>query len=356
MTTPRETLHDNAARLVTAFCALAGIVACDVFDASLEARLSAPPPGGQSPIFLASSCTAPDLPLVESSETPRELPLAQLKNSAHESGECAISHDVLGLSDGFFRVSASVGQRWHFHLDPAPGQDLAVFASPSCDLRECVAAADVCGTNESEHFTFVAEKESEYIVVVDGIDPEKIDTLQILAISPECGDNNKVHGEVCDDGNLVSGDGCDNACRAELSGTRVDEVEPNDDTYLANVLTAELKPPLHLNGKLGGGTCQPDFFLFRVQRASLLTVEVKTGAGTTCEKAPALSLSLSEADQLELRDKILVAEDEGSDGTCPVLSEVALQPGTFFLRLARIGPSAQFDYRIEIGLEPTPSK
>ena len=142
-----------------------------------------------------------------------------LVSSVAESGECSVAPDVLSKADGFFQVKARAGQRWHFHLDAAPGQNLSVFTASSCDLRECVAAADVCGVNESEHFTFVAQRAADYVVVLDGIDPNAA-PLRLLAISPECADGKKVHGEGCDDGNQQNGDGCDDACRVELKGLR----------------------------------------------------------------------------------------------------------------------------------------
>ncbi|MFT3926209.1 MAG: myxococcus cysteine-rich repeat containing protein [Myxococcales bacterium] len=286
-----------------------------------------------------------------SSVTPMMIDVTGLVSNVSESSECSVAPDVLQRADGFFTVHARAQQRWHFHLDPVPNQNLAVFAAGSCDPRECVAAADVCGVNESEHFTFVADRAGDYVVVLDGIEPGSTTPLRLLAISPECGDGTKVHGEVCDDGNLTNGDGCDNACRVELNGARVDEVEPNDDSYLANVVTADPSTPVGVNGKIGGNVCQPDNFLIRLPKSGLLNLKVTTGAGAACTDAPALDLTLSRADSRELREDVQIAHNASSGGACPEIALQALQAGTYYVRLSRGAQGApQFEYQIQVSL------
>jgi len=356
-----------------AVASLAASSACNVFDDKLEARLDenmdagdigpgdaggdASPPSTDAgddaamtppaAFMLADTCST-TIPEVQSSETSMTIAVAGLVSSVAESGECSVSPDVLSKADGFFQVKARAGQRWHFHLDPAPNENLAVFTSASCDLRECVAAADVCGVNESEHFTFVAEHAGDYVVVLDGIDPNG-GQLHLLAISPECGDGKKVHGEVCDDGNQQKGDGCDAACRVELNGAAVEEVEPNDDTYLANVITSDLSAPVAINGKIGGNACQPDNFLIRVPTAGELAIKVRGGAGGACSNAPLMDLALTSADQFELRDNVVIGHQPSSNGGCPELTET-VGPGTYYVRLSRLAAAAQFEYQIQLSL------
>jgi cysteine-rich repeat protein len=330
---------------------LATASACDVFDESLEGRLddgSDDASVDQGGTFALSDSCSGAIPEVASNETVMTLAVTNLSSSSAESGDCSVAPDVLSKADGFFQVQARAGQRWHFHLDPAPNENLSVFASASCDLRECVAAADVCGVNESEHFTFVAQQAGTYVVVLDGIDPNGGD-LRLLAVSPECSDGRKVHGEGCDDGNQLRGDGCDDACRVELSGGTVEEVEPNDDTYLANVVTADLSAPVQVNGRVGGNSCQPDYFLIRVPAAGLLSVRVRGGAGTECINAPLTDLALLSADQFELRDGAVLAHQAGSNGGCPELMQT-VTPGTYFLRLSRLAAAAQFEYQLQLAL------
>ncbi len=355
--------HPRRHMAALAVAALVSGSGCNVFDDKLEARLDDNSVDGDAdggtdaavePLFALSDLCSGSIPMVESSETPFKIDVAGLAPSVAESGECSVSADVLGQADGFFQVTARAGQRWHFHLDAAPGQNLSVFTSESCDLRECVAAADVCGVNESEHFTFVAERAGSYVVVVDGIDPSAA-PLGLLAVSPECGDGKKVHGEVCDDGNQQTGDGCDDACRVELRGAAVEEVEPNDDTYLANVITSDLAAPVLINGKIGGGACQPDHYLLRVTKAGVLNLKVRNGAGGACAGAPLLDLGLYLADQQELRDNVMVTHQAGAGGACPELIGQPVNAGTYFVRLSRLEAAAQFEYQIEASFaEPAP--
>ncbi len=341
--------HEKQPRLWFVALVVLATGACDVFDESLEERIGGDGDGPMSSesILLSDACST-SIPEIESDEKSRLIQVSGLVSNSAESGDCSVAPDVLAKADGFFQVRARAGQRWHFHLDPAPNENLAVFAAASCDLRECVAAADVCGVNESEHFTFVAEQAGTYVVVVDGINAEGGD-LRLLAISPECSDGKKVHGEGCDDGNQVRGDGCDEACRVELSGTTVEETEPNDDSYLANVVTADLSEPVQINGRVGGNSCQPDYFLIRLPSAGLLSAKVRGGAGAECAGAPPIELVLTSADPFELRDGVVLAHQAGESGGCPELAQ-ELAAGTYFVKLSRLEVSAQFEYQLQLSL------
>lgn len=331
-----------------AACALA-LAGCDVFDEKLERRIVEKKDASTELFQLADSCSLSKLPEAEGSVDPMSLSVSGLSSVANESGECAIARNVLMGADGFFKVWANEGDRWHFHLDPAPGQDLAVYAARSCDLRECEASADVCGVGESEHFTFVAQKDAYYVVAVEGIDASDPQPLSLLAINPVCGDGEKMHGEVCDDGNVESGDGCDSVCRVELQENTADEVEPNDDTFLANVLAPpNLDQPIVVRGRIAGNSCQPDYFLLRVPEASVLDAEILTGGGGACTDAPVIELHVFGADRDELRETVRLRSGEGSP--CPSLLNFPVAAGTYFIQIKRGEVADQFEYQLKLTL------
>jgi cysteine-rich repeat protein len=373
----------NLRRALAVGClsALGAAAGCNVFDESLEERIDQTGDGdgdgdidggtvgdgdgdsggpgevdagndaGPALFTLADTCGSV-VPEVTSRTDPMMISITGLKSDVSENQACSVSPEVLSKSDGFFRIHARGGQRWHFHLNPAAGQNLAVFVAKDCSdvTRQCVAAADVCGVNESEHFTFVAEQAGDYVVALDGIDPATANPLSLLAISPECGDNNKLHGEGCDDGNVNNGDGCDNACRIELSGATVAEAEPNDDTYLANVIVSNLEAPQRINGKVAGPACQPDYYLINVPATRVLDIKVKSGSGGVCAGAPEMGLELFGTDQQKLREGVRLAHDEGDgEADCPVLSQT-VNAGSYFVRLSRLRAAAQFDYQLELTL------
>jgi cysteine-rich repeat protein len=327
------------------------LAGCDVFNEALERRIVDTKDASSELFQLANSCSLAKLPRAEGSVEPLTLSVSGLTSDTAESGECSIARGVLSGADGFFQIAAKKGERWHFHLDPAPGQDLAVYAARSCDLRTCEAAADVCGVGESEHFTFVAEDDGNYVVVVEGIDASDPQPLTLLAINPVCGDGEKMHGEVCDDGNQESGDGCDSACRVELADNTVDEVEPNDDSFLANVLAPpSLDEPIVVRGRIAGNSCQPDYFLLRVPEASVLDAELLTGGGTACTDAPAIELHVFGADRDELRETVRLRSGQGSP--CPSVRDFAVTAGSYFIQLKRAEVAEQFEYQLKLTLRP----
>jgi cysteine-rich repeat protein len=333
---------------------------CNVFDDKLEQRLDhaqgkdagsdAGEDAGPPPFMLANRCST-HLPEVTGAASMLNIPITGLTSDVKEGvGDCDVGASVLVGADGFFQIHASAGDRWHFHMNAAEGQNLALLASSGCDLRECVAASDVCGVNESEHFTFIPEKAGDYVVMVDGINPKHPGNLSLLAVNPTCGDDHKEHSEVCDDGNVTAGDGCDPHCRAELHKNAAEETEPNDDSYGANVLMPAMPDqPVRVRGKIAGGACQPDYYLARFAAAGHLNVQLLSAAGQPCTDAPPLELSLTSADTDELREAVPVGHVENKKGkTCPVLDVPVLAAGTYFVRVHHLKPAEQFEYRIDL--------
>jgi cysteine-rich repeat protein len=332
--------------------ALAG---CDVFDEQLEDKIEQAEGDGDGdgdgdapPLMLSDACEG-NRPVVTSGLTKLVIPVTGLSPNVGEIEGCAVQPDVLARADGFFQIEARAGQRWHFHLDASPGQNLAVVAlANNCDSRNCVAA-DVCRTSESEHFTFIPEVAGTYAVMVEGIDTSVDADLKLLAISPVCGDRDPQHGEVCDDGNLVNGDGCDNACRQELRTQTSEEKEPNDDNFLANVLVpARLDQPIVVRGKIAGGACQPDYYLLRIDTPQRLEATVLQASGGACAMAPAMELQLYSSND-GLRESVRLQRVPTTDGSCPAFEQL-LDPGAYFIRLHHQQKSDEFAYQLSLTL------
>lgn len=330
------------------------VLGCNVFDESLEQQIPGGTAGsssGGSEPFLADACSG-GLPTVGSAEDPVLYATSGLTNRRSEVGSCLIDSSVLQGADAFFEIKANAGDRWHFHLDGLVGQDLAVYVSSSggCDDRLCKSSSDMCGPGRSEHFTFIPETAGSYVVGIDGIDPTLGDKLSLLAIRPVCGDDKKEHSEVCDDRNVTPGDGCDQYCRAELSRTTNVEVEPNDDSYGANILIP-VGDSIAIRGTLGGTVCQPDVYLLDVPTTKQVTMTVLTASGNACTSAAPLSLEVIESDRGRLRGVALPMETvEAADGACPEWTGT-LAAGSYFIRLSSltIEPmETSYEFRVEL--------
>jgi cysteine-rich repeat protein len=339
------------------WCAV-GALGCDVFDEKLEQRLE-PSTGndagsdedaGSGLFMLSSQCEGQGgPPEVEGSADMITVSIEGLSSNVSETG-CNLPNSVLAGADGFFKIDANAGDRWHFHLNAAPGQDVAVMAVKGCDLRSCEASANVCGVGESEHFTFVPDTAGTYVVVVEGIDPSIAAPLKMVAIQPTCGNNSKEHGEVCDFGDRTPGDGCDAHCRVELRANRAAEVEPNDDSYLANVLLPGNDNPMQILGEIAGSQCQPDHYLVRTSKEQELTLSLLGANGKACAGAPPMELAIFEADGQELKMMAPVASAKNDAGdTCPALAPETLPEGAYFVRVRHLKPATEaFPYRLDL--------
>jgi cysteine-rich repeat protein len=338
---------------------LCGAPGCDVFDEQLEKRLDEAneedDAGTKPPLMLSDVCEASRPEVTSDPDIKQVIPITGLRANVSESGdECVVSSDVLGRADGFFQITAKAGQRWHFHVDASPGQNLALLAlDDGCDVRSCFAAADVCSTAESEHFTFVPASTGTYVIMVEGIDTTKVDDLTMLAVSPECGDGSQDHSEVCDDRNVTSGDGCDKYCRKELSAQNSEELEPNDDSFGANVLTARRDQPIIVRGKIAGMTCPADYYFLHLDTAQNLNAKVLKGAGGACTDAPPMSLRVLEAEAEIRQGSEVEAAPLPAKGACPELN-ASLAAGDYLIRLQHTEKAAQFDYRLTLTLTAPP--
>ena len=311
-------------------------------DADADADADAPDTGSSETtpdsaplpeIELSDTCpNVGDLPLFGGSNRSSLIDVSTLTSAARASGACDISEGVLYGSDAFFKVNAMAGDRWHFHLNSEPTADMALFVSSTCDRRSCLSAADECGVGEAEHFTFIAESDGQYVVGIEGIDPVTSNHVLLLAIHPTCGDGVEDHGEGCDDNNTSSGDGCDSWCRTELMEAIADEVEPNDDSYGANVLLA-VNPgdSRTLKGQIGG--CRADFFKLSVTTDSYASFVMNSGNPNCASPSLKLELWNADADTIRtagLRQSAVVSES----GACPAFYVSELPAGDYFLRVS----------------------
>jgi cysteine-rich repeat protein len=349
------------------------LLACDVFDESLEKRIDesseepdagmpdvgepdAGSPDAGPPLFTLGQCGRNiAVPVVEGSGTPLTISVAGLRSNVTEAG-CNIPSGVLAGADGYFEIQASAGERWHFHLDAAEGQDLALLALSGCDdTRSCSASANVCGKGESEHFTFVADTAGSYAIVVEGIDAKSTDPLQLLAIRPHCGNGIKEHSEVCDFGDVMSGDGCDATCRVELRTSRAEEVEPNDDSYGANVILPPNANPVQVLGKIAGPACQPDYYLVSTDETAVLTSALLGANGKACKGAPPLEIAIFESDGQRLKLAAPVDDAANLPGdACPALPPQTLTKGSYFVRVRHLAPADLFEYRLDFAWSAPP--
>jgi cysteine-rich repeat protein len=324
---------------------------CDEFDPDLyrQAELSV----RES----ADACREASAPMIESSPDFMKLDLATLDDS-WQVANCA--EGLAPGNDGFFAVDMEQGQKFHFHVNALDAIDPVLYVVDSCDERVCQPLNAASCPGSKEHLSFLAPRDGRYYVGVDSADPGG-GHVELLAISPVCGDGEKQHSEACDDSNLADGDGCDARCRLEIAEANHVAIEPNDDLPGANVLTVgELPATLRVSGVLEGA-CDPEVFTFSVPRAAEAAVRVLGPTGEVCSELGELRMEL----QL-LSGLISVAQGQPTeDNACPSLSPYAMRPrdddsqpvwaeDTYHVKLAGRGPqdAAPFEYTLEIEIAP----
>jgi cysteine-rich repeat protein len=349
----------RATRLL-AFAALAlPLAACSVFDADLyknAADMGGGDMGGKPvpELALADRCIS-DVPMLTTSPQEFVVDTTNLADDFSDVSSCT-NHESRG-NDGFFAISTLAGQRWHFHVHPlTPGTDLALYVVPTCDDRGCTSAnsEDECGADRDEHLSFIAPSAGKFMIGVDSRNPGG-GKFDVLAVRPVCGDSEQNHSESCDDGNTVSGDGCDGKCRAELSATRLTEVEPNDDFTGANVVMLDgVTPSLTVHGRLGG-RCDFDTYAVAVPKGGTVEAKLLDASGNACAATtPAMSLTFLMPD-----GHLKAGQVSGNDGAgCPSIGAqqtfaANLQTaGTYYVRVATNSDVATaFDYSLQLTLK-----
>ena len=323
-------------------------LACNVFDESLIPSDSGMEADDVEK--LAEDCVGQDIPEFDSLNEFRKIDTSDLKNDRYELSCVGKAQG----EDGFFKVQMEKGKKWHFHVRVGADSEVdpAVYVLDSgcqdstCQrgwgLNECVAGQD-------EHFSFFPPRSGTYSIGVDSITSGG-SPLEILAVQPDCGNNNKEHSETCDDGNLDSGDGCDEFCRWELTSAARKEQEPNDEPRAnANVLVLD-DGALTVTGVLGS-KCDFDSYAVTVEEGGSVQAAVQDSDICSVSRR----LQLVDTDGLTPLGTI-----ETDAGDCPVLKGTEsfasdLSAGTYFVRVTTVreDEAAAFDYALEVRV-PTP--
>lgn len=287
--------------------ALAG---CDGFDPALYQRAQA--------ASASDACRQDEPPVLASSTEFAQLDLAQLDDS-WQVDNCA--HGGASGNDAFFAVEMEQGQKFHFHVNALDAIDPVLYVVDSCDERVCqpLHAASACASDK-EHLSFLAPRAGRYYVGVDSVDPGG-GRVEVLAISPTCGDGEKQHSEACDDGNLEPGDGCDARCRFELPESGRAALEPNDGLADGNVLALSAPPSsFRIRGTLEG-SCDPEVFTFSLPAQTQVAIRMLDETGEACA---ALHPEVSVDMQLFSGQVSIAQGRPQDDNACPVIATVSL--------------------------------
>ncbi len=324
--------------------------ACDAFDPELYQRAER-----NSTAF--DSCSENDVPVMVSSAKLVTLDLGDYDDS-WQVANCAIGR--ADGNDAFFAVDMDEGQKFHFHVNAIDAIDPVLYVVDGCDERVCqpLHAASSCSTNK-EHLSFLATHAGRYYVGVDSADPGG-GKVELLVISPECGNGEKQHSEACDDGNTDALDGCDSSCRIEIPASDRNEEEPNDDFGAANLLSIGALPSRFVVRGMLADACDLETFTFTAPAEATVSAQVLDATGAACASRPELNLDLQLFQGLTRVAQGKVSEDDA----CPTLEAQPMRAGdsralpwdeaTYHLRLSGTGSETAmpFAFTLAIELEP----
>jgi cysteine-rich repeat protein len=338
----------SAAAALVALIALAS--GCDAFDPELYQQ-------AERNATALDSCNEDLVPVMVSSAKLIKLDLGDFDNS-WQVPNCAIGR--ADGNDAFFAVDMTEGQKFHFHVNAIDAIDPVLYVVDGCDERVCqpLNAASRCGTNK-EHLSFLATHSGRYYVGVDSADPGG-GKVELLVLSPECGDGEKQHSEACDDGNHDALDGCDPGCRIEIPASDRNEEEPNDDFGAANLLAMGAPPSRFLVHGMLAGACDLETFTFTAPQDAVVSAQVLDVQGMPCAARPELTLDL----QL-FQGLTQIAQGKSVPANaCPTLEAQPMQAGdsralpwdgaTYHLRLSGTGSESAmpFAFTLAIDLQP----
>ena len=329
---------------------LAVAAGCDAFDPELYQQ-------AERNAIALDSCNEDQVPVKVSSAKLVTLDLGDFDDS-WQVANCAIGR--ADGNDAFFAVDMNEGQKFHFHVNALDAIDPVLYVVDGCDERVCqpLHAASSCSTNK-EHLSFLATHAGRYYVGVDSADPGG-GKVELLVLSPECGDGEKQHSEACDDGNHDALDGCDPSCRIEIPASDRNEEEPNDDFGAANLLSMGMPPARFVVHGMLAGACDLDTFTFTAPARATVSAQVLDEQGEACAARPELNLDLQLFQGLTQVAQGKVSEDNA----CPTLEAQRMQAGdtralpwdeaTYHLRLTGTGPDTAmpFAFTLAIELEP----
>ncbi|MEM9067980.1 MAG: DUF4215 domain-containing protein [Myxococcota bacterium] len=290
-------------------------------------------------LILSDQCSA-DLPVIPRDGFDVVVDLTGFRNDISDRVEC-LNGNTPG-PDGFFAVDMRAGEKWHFHVRNtlADGLNPAIYVLDSnCDQRTCGEGEgiDLCGDNRDEHLSFVADRDGIFVVGIDSRDNDP-GMYELLAVRPVCGDNNVEHSETCDDGNLDPGDGCDELCRHEISDTRTEEREPNDDNSGANVVDLSGGSAM-ANARLAN-ECDPDRYLLSVP-AGAIDIELRADGGGACSAESGVTLTVENS-----AGRVVATGAPEGDGVCPVLRATDLPAESYVVVATEAELDRPFDYAL----------
>jgi cysteine-rich repeat protein len=262
--------------------ALLALSACDMFDPELYRQ-------AQSLAIASDVCIESNVPVLEPSDRILQITLEEMSDD-WQVLNCGMQ-PALG-NDSFFAVDLEAGRKLHIHINAIDAIDPTVYVVDSCDERVCqpLNAASFCPGGK-EHLSFLAPLSGRYFVGVDSVDPGG-GRVEVLAISPVCGDGTKDHGEPCEDGNTDRGDGCDDYCRNEIAASERTELEPNDDLASGNVLTSFGEAASFVVRGTIEGPCDPEVFSFELARPATAHIQLLSGSGEGCAAPAGMELVL----------------------------------------------------------------
>lgn len=318
---------------------LLALAGCDMFDPELYRQ-------AQSLALASDVCVEAAVPVLEPSDGLWQMTLDGMSDD-WQVPNCGKAR-ALG-NDSFFAVDLEAGRKLHIHVNAIDALDPTVYIVDSCDERACQplnAASDCPGGKE--HLSFLAPLTDRYFVGIDSVDPGG-GRVEVLAITPQCGDGTKDHGEPCEDGNIARGDGCDDYCRNEIGASERIELEPNDDLASGNVLTSiadavGTQASLRVRGTLEG-PCDPEVFSFELARAAAASIRLLDPTGQACAafgSAGGVELTLYQG-------LVEVARSASDAGGCVALELATLaargEPG--------VAPAATGTYHVQLRALPT---
>jgi cysteine-rich repeat protein len=276
-------------------------------DAAVDtAGPEAEPPDAtmEAPAPAAFSDRCEGIPALMSSDSiSLDIDTTKLKGDYSELVAC-VGHELPG-NDGFVAVDMMAGDKWHVHVNPAPGMnfDPAVYILASCDERAC---------------------------------------SKVLIFRPVCGNGANEHSETCDDKNTTSGDGCDSLCRKELSAATVTEAEPNDDPRAANVLAVAGRPGGITVMGIVASRCDHDMYSVTLPATGTIRATVSATTLACGAEGATVSLALIGADgQTAVNGATSTLVND-----CPMLAAKDLPAGEYGVVIRRSPGEMSWPYQV----------
>lgn len=312
------------------------------------------------PPRLADQCTSRDMFTLRSNVLDERNQVAFIASTAdftNDISETACFEHNLPGAEGMMAIQMVTSERWHFHIKPMndtskgqPVQDPVVYVRRDCtDNRGCNEGSylNLCGDGHEEHFTFEAPNTGTYYFILDDRNNARGDYL-ITAVKPQCNNGVQEHNESCD----TPGPTCSLDCRHLLNVNNTNELEPNDDWTMANIMAqVAVNGSQSIKGSLGG-VCDRDMFAFQVPAKGNVAVRLRRANADPCPDdlgdATPIKLELLGADS-----KTVLGEGIVRSGSCPSIEASdafanGLDEGLYYVRLFGDEKKRSFPYELTV--------